>query len=53
MTQLRYPCPGREYYDRKLGEGKSSKEAIRALKRQISNVVYRALVADARRSLTE
>lgn len=50
ITQLRYPCEGREYYDRKRAEGKSSKEAIRALKRQISNVVYRALKADARRS---
>jgi transposase len=49
VTQLRYPCEGREYYDRKRAEGKSAKEAIRALKRQISNVVYRALVADARR----
>jgi transposase len=53
ITQLRYPCEGREYYDRKRGEGKSSKEAIRALKRQISNVVYRALVADANQSLTQ
>ncbi len=49
ITQLRYPCEGREYYDRKRAEGKSAKEAIRALKRQISNVVYRALVIDARR----
>jgi transposase len=30
-------------------EGKNTKEAIRALKREISNVIYRALVADARR----
>ncbi len=49
MTQLRYPCPGREYYDRKHAEGKSTKEAIRALKRQLSNVIYRTLIADARR----
>jgi hypothetical protein len=45
----RYPCEGREYYDRKRAEGKNTKEAIRALKRQLSNVVYRTLVADARR----
>ena len=38
ITQLRYPCEGREYYDRKRAEGKNTKEAIRALKRQISNV---------------
>lgn len=49
ITQLRQPCDGRIYFDRKRSEGKSSKEAIRALKRQISNTVYRALVADARR----
>ena len=49
ITQLRQPCPGREYYDRKRAEGKNSKEAIRALKRQLSNVIYRTLVADARR----
>jgi len=50
ITQLRQPCPGREYFDRKRSEGKNTKEAIRALKRQISNTVYRSLVADARRS---
>jgi transposase len=49
ITQLRYPCAGREYYDRRCAEGKNSKEAIRALKRHISNSVYRALLADARR----
>ena len=49
VTQLRQPCPGREYYDRKRAEGKNTKEAIRVLKRQISNVVYRTLIADAQR----
>ena len=49
IAQLRYPCEGREYYDRKRAEGKNTKEAIRALKRQLSNVIYRTLVADARR----
>jgi transposase len=49
IAQLRYPCEGRDYYDRKRAEGKNTKEAIRALKRQLSNVVYRTLVADARR----
>lgn len=50
IAQLRYPCEGRQYYDRKRAEGKSAKEAIRSLKRQISNIVYRAAVADARRA---
>lgn len=48
VTQLRYPSEGRTYYDKKLAEGKTSKEAIRALKRRISDVVYRRLRADAR-----
>ena len=49
ITQLRQPCAAREYYDRKRAEGKNTKEAIRALKRQLSNVIYRSLTADARR----
>ena len=51
VTQLRYPSEGRDYYQKKLAEGKTSKEAIRALKRRISHVVYRRLLADARRSI--
>ena len=51
VTQLRYPCEGRDYYQKKLTEGKTSKEAIRALKRRISDVVvYRQLKADVSRS---
>ena len=50
ICQLRHPGTGRDYYDRKRAEGKSSKEAIRSLKRQLSDVIYRAMVADARRA---
>ncbi len=50
VTQIRYPCPGRTYYDKKLGEGKTKKEALRALKRRISDVVYRQLQADHQRA---
>jgi hypothetical protein len=47
ITQLRYPTTeGRVFYERKLAEGKSKKEAIRALKRRLSDVVYRHLQAD-------
>ncbi len=46
VSQIRYPCAGRTYYDKKLAEGKTKKEALRALKRRISNVVYRQLIAD-------
>jgi len=50
ICQLRYPSEGRTYYDKKITEGKTSKEAIRALKRRISDRVYQHLVSDARRS---
>jgi len=48
VSQLRYPSEGRDYYDNKIAEGKTSKDAIRALKRRISDLVYRRLIADAR-----
>ena len=40
----------RAYYDKKLAEGKTHKEALRALKRRISDAIYAALVADARQA---
>lgn len=44
LTQTRRPgSRGRAYRDRKISEGKTKREATRALKRQLSNVVYRAL----------
>jgi transposase len=46
VTQIRYDTEGRIYYDNKIDEGKTKKEALRALKRRLSNVVYRHLVAD-------
>ena len=47
ITQLRYPnTEGRLFYERKLGEDKTKKEAIRALKRRLSDVVYRHLQTD-------
>jgi transposase len=39
---------GRAYFERKVAEGKTKMEAIRALKRHISNAVYRQLLLDAR-----
>ena len=48
ITQLRHDTAGRFYYDRKVAQGKTSKEAVRALKRQLSDLVYRHLVADGR-----
>jgi transposase len=34
------------YYQRKIAEGKSKKEALRALKRRISDAVWRQLQVD-------
>ena len=52
ISQLRHNSEGRAYYDRKIAQGKTSKEAVRALKRRISDRVYRHLTADARRFST-
>ncbi len=51
ITQVRYKhSPGRAYYDKKIAEGKTGKEALRALKRQISDAIYKHLKADAART---
>jgi transposase len=46
IVQLRHDTPGRAYY-RRLAEGKTAMEAIRALKRRPSDVVYRHMLRDA------
>jgi transposase len=46
VTQIRHDTPGRVYYDRKLAEGKTKQEALRALKRRISDAVWRQLPVD-------
>ena len=43
-VQLRNRTEGRAYYDRRKAEGKTSMEAMRALKRRLSDIVYRHLV---------
>jgi transposase len=51
ICQLRHPgSDGRVYFDRRLAEGKTKKEALRSLKRHVSNAVFRQLVADAARA---
>lgn len=47
VTQIRNDTPGRAYFDRKIDEGKTKKEALRSLKRKISDAVYRQLVIDS------
>src|SRR5215203_3591724 len=49
-TQIRLDTEGRRYYRRKLAQGKTRMEAMRCLKRRISDAIYRQLVADARRA---
>ena len=46
-VQLRNRTEGRAYYDRRKAEGKTSMETMRALKRRLSDIVYRHLVDDA------
>ncbi|HEX6301408.1 MAG TPA: IS110 family transposase [Acidimicrobiia bacterium] len=47
VTQVSHKgTPGRVYYDKKRNEGKTKKEALRALKRRVSDAVYRQLTAE-------
>lgn len=48
VSQLRVEGPGRAYYRRKLAAGKTPMEAMRCLKRRISDAIYRQLVNDAK-----
>jgi hypothetical protein len=51
ITQIRNRhSDGRAYYDRKVAEGKTGKEALRSLKRRISNAIYARLQADTRQA---
>ena len=51
ITQIRHRhSDGRAYYEKKLAEGKTHKEALRALKRQISDAIFACLQADARQA---
>jgi transposase len=49
-TQSRMVPEVREFVGKKMGEGKSYKEALRCLQRHLTNVVYRRLQEDAKRS---
>jgi transposase len=52
VVQLRNDTEGRRYYRRRLAQGKTTMEAMRALKRRLSDVVYRQMTADTRRLRT-
>jgi transposase len=51
VVQLRHDTPGRAYYRRRVAEGKTTMEALRALKRHLSDVIYRQMVHDKRSDL--
>jgi transposase len=46
VCQARSDARGGSYYRKKIAEGKSRKEALRCLKRRISDAVFRNLMAD-------
>jgi transposase len=49
VVQLRNATEGRAYLDARKAPGKTSMEAMRALKRRLSNVVYARMVEDQKR----
>jgi transposase len=51
ITWIRHKhSEGRAYYDKKAAEGKTHKEALRSLKRKISDAIFACLLAGARRA---
>ena len=52
IAALRNGTEGRAYYRRRLAAGKTTMEAMRCLKRRLSDVVYQQMRADARRLAT-
>ncbi len=48
VVQLRHDTPGRAYYRRRRAEGKTPMEAMRSLKRRLSDVVYRQMIRDSK-----
>ena len=53
VVQVRYDTPGRAYYRRKLEQGKSKREALRCVKRRISDAVWRQLQLDRQDDQTQ
>ncbi len=52
IVQIRHDTAGRAYYRRKLADGKTPMEALRCLKRRLSDAVYRQLVSDTTQTAT-
>jgi hypothetical protein len=54
VVQLRHrDSEGRAYYDRKVAAGKTPMEAMRSLKRRLSDIVYHQMILDARTVATD
>jgi transposase len=54
VTQIRHAhSDGRTYYDKKIAEGKTPKEALRCLKRRVSDAIWARLRDDARQASAE
>lgn len=51
ITQIGRDTPGRAHYQRKRAAGKSHREALRCLKRRLSDVVSRQLLRDSETEL--
>jgi transposase len=49
IVALRSDAEGRAYYRRKLAAGKTTMEALRCLKRRLSDIAYQQMRADAKR----
>jgi hypothetical protein len=52
VVQLRHDTEGRAYYRRQVAAGKTNMEAMRALKRRLSDVVYKQMLRDAKNAET-
>jgi len=56
VTQIRVYAPARDYYARRISQGKTNREALRALKRHLARRLFRILTATrtkpARRTLS-
>jgi hypothetical protein len=48
-VQIRNPSEGRDYYERKKADGKAPMEAMRCVKRRLSDIVYQQMLNDALR----
>jgi transposase len=50
-VQIRNPSEGRDYYEHKKADGKSPMEAMRCVKRRLSDVVFQQMLEDSMKHL--